>query len=46
MADLITWTTPTVTEAFDGIDLTGYTGYVTIEQTAPSGRLMARLTAY
>lgn len=34
MADLITWTTPTVTEAFDGINLTRYTGYVTIEQTA------------
>lgn len=45
MADLITWTTPTITEAFDGIDLTGYTGYVTIEQTTPTGSLRARLTA-
>ena len=45
MADLIAWTTPTITKAFDGIDLTGYTGYLTIEQTSPSGSLRARLTS-
>lgn len=45
MADLISWTTPTITESFEGIDLTGYESYITIEQMAPSGSLRARVTA-
>lgn len=30
MADVITWTTPTVIEAVEGVDLTGMDPYITI----------------
>lgn len=45
MADIITWTTPTLTEAVEGVDLTDMDLYVTVEQMSPSGSLRARLTA-
>lgn len=45
MADIITWTTPTITEAVEGVDLTDMDLYITIEQISPSGSLRARLTA-
>lgn len=44
MADIITWTTPTITEAVEGVDLTDMDLYITVEQIAPSGSLRARLT--
>lgn len=31
MADIITWTTPTITETVEGVDLTGYDATITIE---------------
>ena len=45
MADIITWTTPTITEAVEGIDLTGMDLYITVQQLSPSGSLRARVTA-
>ena len=45
MADIITWTTPTITEAVEGVDLTDMDLYITVEQIAPSGSIRARLTA-
>lgn len=45
MADVITWTTPTLTEAVEGVDLTDMDLYITVQQMSPSGSLRARLTA-
>lgn len=45
MADVITWTTPTLTEAVEGVDLTDMDLYITVAQISPSGSLRSRLTA-